>query len=176
MRRLGLFDEDGSLTNRGNKWRVDGTYSEACQEMLADIYPEELASLTGDSGEPNYGQIKTWFGHQGFGESNASQMAATYVLIAAKKIPEITSTGAKKTTTPTKGPTPKPAKTPQAAPPKVQPKGKSDATDESGDARHSNGPNVHLDIQIHIPADATPEQIETIFASMAKHLYGRAGN
>ncbi len=34
-------------------------------------------------------------------------------------------------------------------------------------------PDVHLDIQIHIPADATSEQIDRIFASMAKHLYGR---
>ena len=40
----------------------------------------------------------------------------------------------------------------------------------SGDGR---APNVHLDIQIHIPADASLEQIDQIFASMAKHLYGR---
>jgi hypothetical protein len=34
-------------------------------------------------------------------------------------------------------------------------------------------PNVHIDIQIHISADAKPEQIEQIFASMAKHLYNK---
>jgi hypothetical protein len=33
---------------------------------------------------------------------------------------------------------------------------------------------VHIDIQIHIAADAKPEQINCIFASMAKHLYGRS--
>jgi hypothetical protein len=33
------------------------------------------------------------------------------------------------------------------------------------------GPNVHLDIQIHIPADASAEQIYQIFESMARHLY-----
>jgi hypothetical protein len=37
----------------------------------------------------------------------------------------------------------------------------------------SVGPDVHLDIQIHIPADATAEQIDQIFGSMAKHLYQR---
>lgn len=34
-------------------------------------------------------------------------------------------------------------------------------------------PSVHIDIQIHIAADAKPAQIDQIFASMAKHLYGK---
>ena len=37
----------------------------------------------------------------------------------------------------------------------------------------SGGPEVHLDIQIHISSDASAEQIDQMFASMAKHLYGR---
>lgn len=37
----------------------------------------------------------------------------------------------------------------------------------------SSEPTVHIDIQLHIPATATAEQIDQIFASMAKHLYGR---
>ena len=36
----------------------------------------------------------------------------------------------------------------------------------------SNRPNLHIDLQIHISPESTPEQIETIFACMAKHLYG----
>ncbi|MGJ0560744.1 DUF5343 domain-containing protein [Methylocystis sp.] len=35
------------------------------------------------------------------------------------------------------------------------------------------GPEVHIDIQIHISPESTAEQIEKIFESMAKHLYGR---
>jgi hypothetical protein len=35
-----------------------------------------------------------------------------------------------------------------------------------------NRPNLHIDLQIHISPDSTPNQIDTIFASMAKHLYG----
>ena len=34
-------------------------------------------------------------------------------------------------------------------------------------------PSVHIDIQIHIAADAQPDQIEQVFASMAKHLYSK---
>ena len=34
-------------------------------------------------------------------------------------------------------------------------------------------PELHIDIQIHISPDADASQIDQIFASMAKHLYGR---
>ncbi|MFC3164988.1 DUF5343 domain-containing protein [Ciceribacter thiooxidans] len=36
-----------------------------------------------------------------------------------------------------------------------------------------NGPAVHIDIQVHISPESTAEQIDKIFESMAKHLYGR---
>ena len=34
-------------------------------------------------------------------------------------------------------------------------------------------PSVHIDVQIHIDSNATAEQVDQVFASMAKHLYGR---
>ncbi|SFK14006.1 hypothetical protein SAMN03159338_3366 [Sphingomonas sp. NFR04] len=36
----------------------------------------------------------------------------------------------------------------------------------------SSAPNLHIDVQVHISADASLDQIDQIFASMAKHLYG----
>lgn len=41
------------------------------------------------------------------------------------------------------------------------------------EARVSPDPSVHIDIQIHIDANASAEQIDQVFASMAKHLYNR---
>jgi hypothetical protein len=39
---------------------------------------------------------------------------------------------------------------------------------------HSHsGPAVHIDIQIHISPESTAQQIDKIFESMSKHLYGR---
>ena len=35
-------------------------------------------------------------------------------------------------------------------------------------------PSVHIDIQVHISPEASVQQIDQIFSSMAKHLYGRA--
>jgi hypothetical protein len=39
-------------------------------------------------------------------------------------------------------------------------------------ASRSAGPEVHIDIQIHISPDSSHDQIDKIFESMAKHLYG----
>lgn len=36
-------------------------------------------------------------------------------------------------------------------------------------------PAIHIDVQVHISPDSSPEQIERIFASMAKHLGGYIG-
>jgi hypothetical protein len=35
-------------------------------------------------------------------------------------------------------------------------------------------PSLHIDLQVHISPEATAEQIDKIFASMAKHLYRKA--
>ena len=37
----------------------------------------------------------------------------------------------------------------------------------------THGPSLHIDIQIHIDSTATSDQIDHIFSSMARHLYGR---
>ena len=36
-----------------------------------------------------------------------------------------------------------------------------------------NSPALHVDVQIHIDASASPDQIDQIFVSMARYLYGR---
>lgn len=36
----------------------------------------------------------------------------------------------------------------------------------------NKAPSVHIDIQIHISPEATTDQIDQIFKSMSKHLYG----
>ena len=43
------------------------------------------------------------------------------------------------------------------------------------DARMTSEPSVHIDVQVHIDASASAAQIDQIFSSMAKHLYGRDG-
>jgi hypothetical protein len=163
MRTVGLFNEDGTLTARGNRWRIDASYATACDEIMKDIYPQELTAFTDGDGAPDQARVTEWFEHEGFGKSNARQMGATYALIASKKIPAAPELSGKKSntratenrkTTKTAADTPSPAPAPSPVP-----------------ERPSGSPNIHLDIQVHIPAGATLEQIDQIFASMAKHLY-----
>ena len=168
LRQLGLIDEDGALTVRGNKWSLDSSYGDACQEILDEIYPDELAGLTDDAGHPNQEMVKIWFQQQRFGESNATSMAATYVRIAEKQVPEQPGTGsgtAKKprTTKPT-------SKSPEAQDTE-KPLESGSGEPPAPPVKSTGGPAVHLNIEIHIPADATPEKIDQIFSSMAKHLY-----
>jgi len=170
MQKLGLIDENGALTDRGNKWRNDATYAEACQEILDDVYPSDLAAFTRADGRPDKAQVQKWFQYQKFGDSSARQMAAAYVMIAEKKVPEAptekdpkakaaskpkqaTSTAAK-VSKPTSAEAVVPATSAMPAPA----------------AQSVAGPEIHLDFQIHIAADASPDVIEQIFASMAKHL------
>jgi hypothetical protein len=168
LRRMGLFEDDGSLTERGNKWRLDTSYGEACQEILDTAYPDGLAALTDDGGKPNREAIESWFQHQGFGGSNAQQMARTYTMIASKELPSAPKQGSKPAAPK------KPAK-PSASAPASSSSGSSSESEKkkapAEDKSRPGAPNVHLDIQIHIPSDASAEQIEQIFASMARHLY-----
>jgi hypothetical protein len=170
MLKLGLIDENGVLTDRGNEWRNDATYAEACQEILDEIYPSDLAALTTADGSPDKAMVTKWFQHQKFGDSNARQMATTYVMIAEKKVPEASDKEAKprakrqqppgtaaKVTKPAVNPVSNEAAATPAPPPQT--------------AQSVARPDIHLDFQIHIAADARPDQIEAIFASMAKHLY-----
>jgi Family of unknown function (DUF5343) len=45
------------------------------------------------------------------------------------------------------------------------------AADSTG-VRAASGPTLHIDVQIHISPEASAEQIDQVFASMAKHIYG----
>ena len=172
MRQLGLIDEDGALTERGNKWRLDESYADACQEILDDIYPEEFGVLVDGDGNPDVGKATSWLLQQGFGEANARQMAKTYVTVASKQPPELPAADPGKakrkvapgTRIPSDSPETKPAEGIHATPEQVP---------VAPPLRSDGGPTIHLDIQIHIPADATPNQIDQIFASMARHLYAK---
>ena len=39
----------------------------------------------------------------------------------------------------------------------------------------STGPSIHIDVQVHIDSNASAEQIDQIFTSMARHLYRPEG-
>jgi hypothetical protein len=177
MQKFGLIGEDGNLTDRGHKWRSADGYAEACQEILDEIYPADLAGFTASNGSPDRSMVTRWFQQQKFGDSNAKQMAATYVMIAEKKVPDPPSDkdvkGKAKKQTPSTAVKPANSTAKPTAP----------SAHEDAGTRQTPPlltppsvvrPDIHLDFQIHIAADAKPEVVDQIFASMAKHLYPTA--
>ena len=52
-------------------------------------------------------------------------------------------------------------------------KGSGGALVKQPDNIESAAPALHIDVQVHISADASETQIDKIFESMAKHLYGK---
>src|SRR5437879_1668121 len=177
---IGLIaHDDGRPTTLANEWRTDEGYRDACMKMLESIYPAELRDAVPPE-EADRQAAKRWFMRgTGVGEGAATRMASFYTLLS-----EGDSHGehAPRTRMPTanavpsipqhrKQPIPRASRSTGRAPTDQRNGSATAATDS--DARPHGGPSVHIDVQIHIPSDANGDQIDAIFASMAKHLYRR---
>lgn len=171
LKKLGLLNEDGTLTERGARWRVDATYPQACDEIIKETYPEDLRALVEADGAVDRNQVTTWFHHQGFGGSNANSMAATFAMIAEKRLPEAGSAEPKKSASKELRKAPRAKATANASPAESPRNTSVEEPTIEARSRRNVRPDVHIDIQIHIPAEASAEQIDQIFASMSKHLY-----
>ncbi len=70
---------------------------------------------------------------------------------------------------------PRTRRTTTSVQPVTEPKGRTAASGtKDGEVREETSPHppVHIDVQIHISPEATPEQIDQIFSSMRRNLYG----
>lgn len=167
LKVMGIIDDDGKTGERAKKWRDDDQYAKVCQEILADVYPQELRdAVTEPAQRP---QAAQWFSNAtGSGEGAANRMAAQYVLLL--------EADATKQAEQDKGE--RPRKAAQERPSRKDngmrastptPSAQQSLVHPPPSAPHIPGININL--EIHISADSTPEQIEQIFASMAKHIY-----
>ncbi len=166
MKRLGLIDDDNKPTALANEWRIDDKYSQTCETMLKSVYPAELLELFPGS-EINKASARTWFMSQGVGQAAADKMVALFTLLKSGKINEgKASNGSTKNKSSSKK-----VNTKEKGKEVISPS-KNKVVDSREPVSTNNRPNLHIDLQIHISPESTPEQIECIFASMAKHLYG----
>lgn len=165
MKRLGLLTDDGSASETALRWRVDDTYRAATNELMAAAYPQSLLDLApADNAERS--KVERWFIAQGLGQGTARNKAGTYMLMAngepgapapkqpAREQSQSTKIRIAKQSSPQKAPSKRDKPPPALA---------------SGDPIPLN-----VNVQIHISADASSEQIETIFSSMRKYLHGDA--
>lgn len=168
--RLGLIDKDGKVNSAlANKWREDEHYSDVCRQIRESIYPKELLDIA-PGPTINRNEVARWFRlNASVGESAANKMAGIYELLAeadAGKSQDDHNTPSRRDSTIIRknNKSNKPGASELKSP---KPLEKSLTVVGSG----LGEPSVHIDIQVHISPDATAEQIDQVFESMAKHLY-----
>ena len=166
LKRIGLIDDENKPTALANDWRIDEKYKTVCDKIIKNVYPAELLDLFPGS-DIDRGMARSWFMGLGIGQGAADKMVAFFVLLKSGEIKDKKAITATNNTT-AKSKVSKAKTEPRSnevKPPQVE-------TIDSKESQNNNRPNLHIDLQIHISPDSTPEQIDAIFASMAKHLYG----
>jgi hypothetical protein len=173
LKQLGIIDDEGKTGERAKLWRDDGHYAEVCRSMLSEVYPAELPQAVPDpSADRN--AAERWFAHKtGAGEAAVRRMAALYSVLAdadASKQPE--ESAARKRGEERQARSRRPAAARPANVPTVRHAGaQPDRPVQHPD--RPQAPGININLQVHISADSTPDQIDQIFASMAKHIYQR---
>lgn len=125
---------------------------------------------------PDKDAVIQWFmRNTGTGKPAAQQMAAFYMLLCeadisgAEQDPAPNARASRAPTTRQKRAVDRPKPVAPSVPATVP----APTHPQTAKKLASAFPNLHIDIQVHISADASAEQIDQVFASMAKHLYGR---
>lgn len=171
LKALSIINEDGTPTERANQWRNDSTYAAACEAMLQETYPKELLDLFPEK-DFDRTRAKEWFKATAkLGESAAGKAVA---LFAVLKSQEIKKEPLSPSSPQGKKVSPKTVAKQVSQKPIVQGV-KQEQSLKSGQQGKSDNVEralqMHIDLQIHISPEASVEQIDAIFASMAKHLY-----
>ena len=164
LRRVGLINEENVVQNEFHDWRDDETYASYCSVVLERVYPEALRSAEPPP-DPDPERVTGWFSRNNkVGSAAARQMATTYVLLCKQDASQATDAPVRAKTQTTSKTNPRKVTQPK------QTKTIANPADEKSDHKKGVRASLAFNVQIHIHPDASPEQIDQIFASIAKHL------
>ncbi|MCX7193795.1 MAG: DUF5343 domain-containing protein [Proteobacteria bacterium] len=177
LRDLGLIDENGKPTELAERWRHDDDYEQVCHEIRSNVYPKELIEAFSEADSTQKDAIKTWFMKAGqVGEIAAKMYTETYILLTEA---DFTKSDDKTSNNPaprTSGATQKTKPTRQAQKSIATPVAATSTEQSTSIVESPHHPRrlpaIHIDVQVHISPDTSPDQIDRIFESMAKHLGG----
>lgn len=179
LRELGLLDKDNKPTTLAEKLRHDDDYKDVCHEIRKQVYPTDLIEAFSDAQPDQKEAIAKWFMKVGkVGDAAARMYADTYILLSQADVNKQNDTSSPAVKTPTRSTSNKPKVKVEA----IQTQKEKLNTDvaikpQPNDDQHGGNikrrmPAIHIDVQVHISPDTSSEQIDKIFASMAKHLGG----
>jgi len=182
LRAVGLIDGEDRPTEAAQAWRSNEEYAVVCRQMLENIYPSQLRDALPPPA-PNKDAVERWFmRNTGVGQGAARKMGTFYRLLAEAdpaaqdrvSAPEDRPqrSAPRAAAEPPGRTAPRASRAGAVARAQAQPQG---ASRDLGQAEGAGGgrPSLHIDVQVHIPTDASAEQIDRIFESMARHLYGQ---
>ena len=164
----GLIDAKGKPTDRAIRWRDDEQYKKVCEEIREQIYPEELRDAV-PGPTPSQEDAVRWFATKlRVGQAAAQRFAGFYILVTEADVSKAPKhKGAKAATVKRTA-----AKSTGRRPPSEISKQQSAGAPGAPEKPHE-GPSLHIDIQVHISPESTPDQIDQIFAAMEKHIFKR---
>jgi hypothetical protein len=167
--RLGLLNDDFAPSDLANRWRQDGKAADVIEEMLALAYPDDLRDMAPRT-DLDRDKIVRWFMGEGLGEGSAKNKAATYIMVSMGVSEDEELPQAK----PRRAASPAGPRTRQVP---LQRTDKGHGQSGNGNDKPSKGksvrqgrPDLNVNVQIHISADASVEQIDAIFSSMRRYF------
>ncbi|MDW8213783.1 MAG: DUF5343 domain-containing protein [Roseiflexaceae bacterium] len=200
LRKIGIVDSSGKVNQDfAIRWRDDAQYPSVCEDLLRTLYPQELLDAVPDP-ILDREAAERWFANKtGAGKSAVTKMVAFYQLLTKKDPSKTRSTKSKapksmsssnarsyssRDANVRRGVVKTGSKTinnsrtvlPRAEDHDQSPDNMPVSVPMNNETGSQSMPSLHIDIQIHISPEATPEQIDSIFKSMAKHIYNRRGN
>jgi len=174
LRSIGLIDENNKPTEIAKKWRDDEQYTNVCKQIRKDIYPGELIDII-PGPKVDRTSCSRWFAnHTGSGNVAVTKMVAFFIVLSeANPEQSVKSSEPKKSLNSVASIKKPPLAVKQVKDsidlPLIEKENKHPTEPlkkESGDH-----PAIHLNLQIHISADSSSDQIDKIFESMSKHIY-----
>lgn len=162
LRDLGLIDAEGKPQSLAKAWRDDNQYAEVCAAIRKKVYPDDLISAVPKPADDRE-TVERWFAnHTGSGSTAVRRMAAIYILISEADVTKKPDSVAKSRSQKMKKAAAKPADT------RPVPAATTAASVAPGVPAT---PGLNINLEIHISSDASPDQIDKIFESMARHIY-----
>ncbi|MBU2513081.1 DUF5343 domain-containing protein [bacterium] len=175
LRSIGLIDDEGKTQDLAKAWRDDEQYAEVCKKIREQTYPEDLFAAVPNPLDDR-DAVQRWFAnHTGKGESAVRRMIQFYLALAEADIskkPEPKSAKSNNQKTATK-PKETVSKKPVIKEKPVEILTKIEHSEKPEPTTPTGLPKVSINLEIHISADSTPDQIDKIFESMAKHIYNK---
>jgi hypothetical protein len=183
LKQMGLVDNQNKPTQLAEDWRHDETYGEVCLKILNSSYPQELIEIAPPPTPDRDRVVKYIMRKFKLGEGAAKNKASQYMLLAngvagppkdnGGKSPRIANGQA----SPKRKAESRPVTTVVAQPARKEKPTELAPESPTKAEPHARRPvsvdtsaSLHINVQIHISPESTPEQIEAIFKQMSIHL------